>query len=67
MPDPDKKEQALRFLADPTNWIGDPMTLDAELTGHFTPFELACNALADEDDFDVADAEGLSAYGPEDK
>lgn len=42
-------ERALRQLADPENWIGDPMTLDAEFTGHFTPFELACDALADEE------------------
>lgn len=47
---PVKMEEALRQLADPENWIGDPMTLDAEFTGHFTPFELACEALADEED-----------------
>lgn len=43
-----RQKAALSQLADPTNWIGDPMTLDAEFTGHFTPFELACAALADE-------------------
>jgi hypothetical protein len=36
---------ALRYLADPDNWAGDPLAYGAPLLGHFTPYELAVRAL----------------------
>lgn len=42
--------KTLEILADPDSWDGDPMTHDATLLGHDTPFELACEALAEDSD-----------------
>lgn len=39
------REDTLRYLADPSNWLGDPHDHAAVLLGHFTPFELAEEAL----------------------
>jgi len=41
---------ALRYLADPENWLGDPHDQEATLHGHDTPFELAVMALTAPDD-----------------
>lgn len=38
----------LRTLADPESWSGDPLDHSAVLLGHFTPYELAREALGDE-------------------
>lgn len=41
---------ALAYLADPDNWLGDPLDQTSTLHGHFTPFELARRALGQEGD-----------------
>ena len=41
----DRLHAALTILADPENWAGDPLTHDAALYGHDTPYELAVTAL----------------------
>jgi len=38
-------ETALEELADPENWHGNPHDQSAWLFGHFTPYELAREAL----------------------
>jgi hypothetical protein len=43
-------EQALRILADPENWLGDPHDQSSTLHGHFTPFELAVASLSGENE-----------------
>ncbi len=42
----DRYKAALEVLADPENWSGKPGTWNSSLYGHFTPYELAVNALA---------------------
>jgi hypothetical protein len=39
-------ERALRYLADPESWHGDPASHEAMLLGHDTPYELARAALS---------------------
>lgn len=39
---------ALAYLADPGNWLGDPLDQTSTLHGHFTPFEMARMALGQE-------------------
>jgi hypothetical protein len=41
----DKWLRALEILADESNWSRNPMSHDAVLYGHFTPYELAVDAL----------------------
>lgn len=41
----DRMRAALEYLADPESWAGDPLTHDAVLYGHDTPYELARAAL----------------------
>lgn len=41
----DRYREALVTLADEDNWGGDPRESCANLYGHFTPFELAREAL----------------------
>lgn len=41
----DRAEKALRILADPEGWHGDPTSLESHIFGHFTPFEIARDAL----------------------
>lgn len=38
--------EALRYLTDPENWLGNPLRQQSTLHGHFTPYELARDALA---------------------
>lgn len=38
---------ALRYLADPESWGGDPREQGATLYGHDTPLELAARVLAE--------------------
>ena len=40
-------ETALRYLADPENWRGDPHAGNSTLLGHFTAYELAVDALGE--------------------
>lgn len=42
-------EAALRVMADAENWLGNPKSIESSLCAHFTPYELAVNALAGED------------------
>lgn len=41
---------ALAYLADPGNWLGDPLDQTSTLHGHLTPFEMARRALGQEGD-----------------
>jgi hypothetical protein len=41
-----QEREALAYLADPENWLGDPHDQAATLHGHDTPYELAGAALA---------------------
>jgi hypothetical protein len=43
----DRLREALTYLADAESWQGDPVSHDATLLGHFTPYELARGALRD--------------------
>lgn len=43
----DRLREALAYLADPESWGGDPLSHDAVLYGHDTPYELAVTALGD--------------------
>ncbi len=45
----ERYERALRELADPENWHGNPESQDAWLFGRYTPYELAVEALAGRD------------------
>jgi hypothetical protein len=38
--------EALRYMADPKSWLGNPESHSAVLFGHGTPFELARDTLA---------------------
>lgn len=42
----DRLREALEYLADPESWGGNPLSQEASLYGHDTPFELARAALA---------------------
>lgn len=39
--------EACRYMADPASWNGDPLSQEATLYGHFTPFEFVTMALSD--------------------
>lgn len=53
------REAALKFLADPENWNGNPHDQTAILYGHFTPYELAVVALSAEDsEVEISDVRG---------
>jgi hypothetical protein len=41
-----QEHEALAYLADPENWLGDPHDQTATLHGHDTPYELAVASLA---------------------
>lgn len=56
----EKALAAVRYMADAKNWHGNPLTHDAVLFGHYTPFELACEAVATLDEQD-ARKEGTDA------
>lgn len=38
-------ERALEILGERANWLGDPLEIGQVMYGHFTPFELAREAL----------------------
>ncbi|MGA2455583.1 MAG: hypothetical protein ABSG93_18915 [Solirubrobacteraceae bacterium] len=58
----DPARAALEYLADPENWLGDPLSQESTLHGHDTPYELAVAALALEPRYPET---ANSFYGPD--
>lgn len=41
----ERYERALQIMGESANWLGDPLEVGQVMYGHFTPFELAREAL----------------------